>query len=115
MSNKEDKAREYVDQKVKDKNLYPNVGFCRRKQLTTFKSSELEASFEAGYDAGKQEIEHIVWQVATANYEKGKKEFIDKACEWLIEHKEAVETEDNGIMGWIPDYFIEDFRRAMEE
>lgn len=40
--------------------------------------------------------------------------FIEKAAEWLEEHKEAVETEDNGIMGWIPDYFIEDFRKYMK-
>lgn len=42
-------------------------------------------------------------------------ELVQEAVEWLKEHKEAVETEDNGIMGWIPDYFIEDFRKYMEE
>lgn len=41
--------------------------------------------------------------------------FIEKAVEWIKEHKEAVETEDNGIAGWIPDYFIEDFKKYMEE
>lgn len=40
--------------------------------------------------------------------------FIEKACEWIKEHKEVVETEDNGIIGWIPDYFIEDFKKYME-
>ena len=40
--------------------------------------------------------------------------FIEKTCEWIREHKEAVETEDNGIIGWIPDYFIEDFKKYME-
>lgn len=40
--------------------------------------------------------------------------FIEKAAAWLEEHKEAVETEDNGIMGWIPDYFIEDFKNYMK-
>ena len=40
--------------------------------------------------------------------------FIEKAAAWLEEHKEAVETEDNGIMGWIPDYFIEDFKKYMK-
>ena len=43
-----------------------------------------------------------------------KKEVIEKAVTWIKEHKEAVETEDNGIMGWIPDYFIEDFKKALE-
>jgi hypothetical protein len=38
---------------------------------------------------------------------------VQEAVEWLKEHKEAVETEDNGIMGWIADYFIEDFRKYM--
>jgi hypothetical protein len=41
-------------------------------------------------------------------------ELIQEAVEWLKEHKEAVETEDNGIMGWIPDYFIEDFKKYMK-
>ena len=41
--------------------------------------------------------------------------FVEKACEWIKEHKEAVEIEDNGIIGWIPDYFIEDFKKYMEE
>ena len=41
--------------------------------------------------------------------------FIEKAAEWLEEHKEVVETEDNGIMGWIPDYLIEHFKNYMEE
>ena len=40
--------------------------------------------------------------------------FIEKAAKWLEEHKELVETEDNGIMGWIPDYFIEDFKKALK-
>jgi hypothetical protein len=40
--------------------------------------------------------------------------FIEKAVEWIKEHKEDVETEDNGIIGWIPDYFIEDFRNYMK-
>ena len=44
-----------------------------------------------------------------------KEEFIEKACNWLVEHKDAVETEDNGIAGWIPDYFIDDFRNYMKE
>lgn len=39
---------------------------------------------------------------------------IKKAVEYLKEHKEDVETEDNGIAGWIPDCFIEKFRNYME-
>ena len=44
-----------------------------------------------------------------------REEVIDAAVAFLKEHKEAVETEDNGIMGWIPDYFIEDFKKHLEE
>ena len=41
--------------------------------------------------------------------------FIEKACEWLREHKDYIETEDNGISGWIPESFIEDFKKYMNE
>ena len=41
--------------------------------------------------------------------------FIKKACKFLKEHREEVRTEDNGIMGWIEDCFIENFRKFMEE
>ena len=40
--------------------------------------------------------------------------FIEKAVEWLEVHKGAIETEDSSIMGWIPDYFIEDFKNYMK-
>lgn len=62
-------------------------------------------------DISKYDIEDIF--IAGANWQK--QQLIDEACKWLIEHKEEVETEDNGIIGWIPDYFIEDFRKAMED
>lgn len=120
MSMKEEKAREYVDQKVKDKNLYPLVGFCRRKQLTTFKSSELEKSFKAGWDAGAEwQKERDMLMSDCRNfgecYELGKKDMkeqmMDKACEWL---------EDNLLSYWQqcvtdPEEFIKEFRKAMEE
>ena len=41
--------------------------------------------------------------------------FIKQACEFLKEHREEVRTEDNGIMGWIEDCFIENFKKYMEE
>lgn len=53
--------------------------------------------------AGAENIEYI-----------RKDAFIEKAVGWIKEHKEVVETEDNGIMGWIPDYFIEEFRKYMK-
>lgn len=46
---------------------------------------------------------------------KGKEEMIEKACNYLHEHREEVKTEDNGIAGWISDEFIENFRKNMEE
>lgn len=35
--------------------------------------------------------------------------FIEKACKWFKEHKEAI-----AVMGFIPDYYIEDFKKYME-
>jgi len=46
---------------------------------------------------------------------KGWHKAVELCCEWIKEHKEEVETEDNGIIGWIPDYFIKDFKKYMEE
>ena len=50
-----------------------------------------------------------------AGFEAGGEYIIDKAVKWLYEHREDVQTEDNGIAGWIPDEFIMDFKQKMEE
>lgn len=41
--------------------------------------------------------------------------FIEKACEWLEEHKEHpfIGCEDPCLSGYLTNEFIEDFRRAM--
>ena len=44
-----------------------------------------------------------------------KQQMIDKACKYLQDHREEVETEDNGISGWISDEFIEKFKKAMKD
>lgn len=44
-----------------------------------------------------------------------RKQMITKACKYLQEHREEVETEDNGISGWISDEFIEDFENYMKD
>lgn len=44
-----------------------------------------------------------------------RKQMIDKACKYLQDHREEVETEDNGISGWISDEFIEKFSKYLEE
>ena len=44
-----------------------------------------------------------------------RKQMITKACKYLQEHREEVETEDNGIAGWISDEFIEKFKKAMKD
>ena len=81
--------------------------------------SETERAFEAGYDAGKQENEHLVWQISEANFEKGKeigkKEIIDKACEWL-ENNLARETPiiTGGYAHINFENAIKDFRKYME-
>ena len=43
-----------------------------------------------------------------------KQQMIAKACKYLQDHREEVETEDNGISGWISDEFIEDFENYMK-
>jgi hypothetical protein len=70
-------------------------------------------------DSELNDAEHcVIWFKSQQNKNDieyiRKDAFIEKACEWIKEHKKAVETEDNGIIGWIPDYFIEDFRNYME-
>lgn len=40
--------------------------------------------------------------------------FIEKAVQYLKDHKDEIETEDNGIAGWIPDKFIEEFVKYMK-
>ena len=47
-------------------------------------------------------------------YEDGYDKAVGLACEFLKEHREEVRTEDNGIMGWIEDCFIENFKNYME-
>jgi hypothetical protein len=44
-----------------------------------------------------------------------KQQTIAKACKYLQDHREEVETEDNGISGWISDEFIEKFKKAMRD
>lgn len=58
--------------------------------------------------------ELVEYDVAIEAVGKANDAFIENAVEWLMEHKEVVETEDNGIMGWIPDYFIDDFKKYMK-
>lgn len=43
-----------------------------------------------------------------------RKQMIDKACKYLQDHREEVETEDNGISGWLSYEFIEDFENYMK-
>ena len=41
--------------------------------------------------------------------------FIEKALAWIEEHGEFIETEDNSTTRQIPDYFVENFKKYMEE
>lgn len=68
-------------------------------------NDELSSSILYGFTEKRKEddIEYI-----------RKDAFIEKAVQYLKVHKETVETEDNGIIGWIPDYFIDDFKKYME-
>lgn len=50
-----------------------------------------------------------------AGSEYARKEVIKKACQYIREHRFYVDTEDNGIAGWIPDVFIDNLKKYLEE
>ena len=50
-----------------------------------------------------------------AGSEYARNELIEKACQFIREHRFYVDTEDNGIAGWIPDVFIENLKKYLEE
>lgn len=47
-------------------------------------------------------------------YNQAAEEFLDKACTGLKQNKDNVETEDNGIAGWISENFIKNFRNSIK-
>lgn len=66
---------------------------------------------------GKKVISYHEWLIpnqALSAVAIEREEVIEKACEFLKEHREEVRTEDNGIIGWIDDEFIEDFKTFMK-
>lgn len=106
MSKKEELAREYSFNIPSE--IYNTLETDADRLLW---KSETERAFEAGYDSGKQENEHLVWQISEANYEKckeiGKKEFLDRAAEFM---KLYILNHDN-----IDIFEMEDeFRKEME-
>ena len=46
-----------------------------------------------------------------------REEVIEKVCQYIREHRFKVYTytEDNEITGWVPDVFIENLKKYMEE
>lgn len=67
---------------------------------------------------GKKVISYHEWltpEQALSAVQIAREEAIEKACEYIREHRFEVYTEDNGIAGWIPDVFIERLRMYMEE
>lgn len=46
--------------------------------------------------------------------EIAREETIKEVCEYIKSHRENVKTEDNGIVGWIGDDFIEDLKKYMK-
>lgn len=59
-------------------------------------------------------IESLKYAVAREVAEKITDAFIEKAVQYLKDHKDEVETEDNGIAGWISDKFIKEFVKYMK-
>ena len=67
---------------------------------------------------GKKVISYREWltpEQALSAVAIERKEVIKKACQYIREHRFYVDTEDNGIAGWIPERFIEDFKEYMNE
>ena len=67
---------------------------------------------------GKKVISYHEWltpEQALSAVAIEREEVIEEACEFLKEHREEVRTEDNGIIGWIPDVFIENLKKYLEE
>lgn len=94
MSKKEEKARQYSNQKVKEKDLYPSYSANTKRRLTTFDAYELEDAFEAGWDAA-----------------------IEEALKWIKENIGFSECND-GSMEWYVDFgdteeMLEDFKATI--
>ena len=81
-----------------------------RKELIDFFSNKDEEDY-----ANMHSRKDILDWLNSLRPQPQKKELIDKAVTWLNEHKVFVETEDNGIAGWIPDSLIDEFKKYMKE
>ena len=57
----------------------------------------------------------VVPNVAREAAQIAREETIKEVCEYIKSHRENVKTEDNGIIGWIGDDFIEDLKKYMED
>lgn len=82
------------------------------------KAKQFIKDYTSGYSNELTDGVYHEWltpEQALAAVEITREEVINNACEWLREHKDYVATEDNGICGWIPECFIEEFKKAMEE
>jgi hypothetical protein len=67
---------------------------------------------------GKKVISYHEWltpEQALSAVVIEREEVIEEACQYIREHRFYVDTEDNGIAGWIPERFIEDFKEYMNE
>ena len=74
-------------------------------------------AFKAGAEWQKEQDQksmEIMDEVYFKSCDMIRKQMIAKACKYLQDHREEVETEDNGISGWISDEFIEDFENYMK-
>lgn len=101
-----DKARKYYKEKNLEVELGLLSGFDHVDYWTHKGSSKSDKELE-----GENPKLQVVDFDRMLQWEREK--LIDKACEWLREHKDYVATEDNGISCWIPERFIEDFKEYM--
>ena len=76
---------------------------------------------EKGYLLTTKNGEHLAEVEAKGLFKAGakwqKEQLIEKACEWLKEHKEhpLIGCEDPCLSGYLTKEFIEEFKKAMEE
>ena len=86
-------------------------------QKEKFEGSDVIDAFKAGAQWQRQQDEHLIWQISSANYEKGKlegkKQTISKAYEWLDKNIEKyISADGEWDINWC---IMNDFRKSLEE
>lgn len=95
----------------KTKPLYQCSALTKAQVISAFEN--IKRNLKRAKD-GPENNPYIKASAFNAGWDAASAVIINKAVKYLLDHKEEVQTEDNGIAGWIPDKFIMDFKQAME-